>query len=276
MDLSRAHASFGALFMRVTWLSRSFILGLVVSLAVVPLDSRASTIAYAGEFLPGGFDFDRLNFTDPREVVGRLDIFPAAGAFADGDFTREYMVDYTLGRLFSVDVLSGNTTLIGNVDTSGNGTMGMHWDPTSAQMFLIATDASCATSTLYTLDLSDASTVAIGSTPGCIIGFAIDADGRAFGIDQATDALVSIDTATGAATAIGPLGIHPQALISGFDFDPSSGELYLFGIDYDTRGRFEIDTALGTATFVEPYDWSYLGLAFAEPLDPIMANGFDP
>jgi hypothetical protein len=258
---------------------RSFVLGLLASLAVFPHDVPASTVAYTGEFLPGGFDFDRLtSFSDPPETVGRLDLFPAAGAFAGDDFAHEYMVDYTLGRLFSVDVLSGQATLIGSVSTPDNAVMGMHWDPTTDQMFLIATDASCATSTLYTVDVSDASTTEVGSTQGCLVGLAIDADGHAFGIDQTSQSLVSIDTATGAAMAIGPLGIQVHSLLSGFDFDPSSGLLYLFAIDYDssTRGIYLVDTALGEVTLTATYSRAYLGLAFAEVFDFIMSNGFDP
>jgi len=256
----------------------SLVFGFLASVACVPRDVPASTIAYTGMFVGGGFNFERLDFVGSPQYVGPLDLLPVAGAFAGDDYSSEYMIGLTQARLYSVNVLSGGATPIDSVSTPGNAARGMHWDPTSDRMFLVATDDACATSTLYRLDVADASTDEVGATPGCIVAFAVDADGHAFGIDQATDALVSIDTATGAATAIGPLGIHPHSLISGFDFDPESGLLYLFAIDDDAgaRGQYLIDTALGSATFVASYDWSYVGLAFAPAPDAIMANGFDP
>ena len=145
-----------------------FALELFASLAFFGTGALAKTIAYTGVFLPGGFDFASLDFVDPPQTISGLPFFPATGAFADNDFSHEYMIDLALGRLFSIDVQTGEATLIDSVDTSDNGVVGMHWDPTSHQMFVIANDSACTSSTLYRLDVSNASMVEVGSTPGCI------------------------------------------------------------------------------------------------------------
>ena len=263
--------------MRTRSLSRSLALGLSASFAFLAHGAAANTVAYAEDFFTGG-NFVRLDFINPPVYIGQFDYLFAAGAFADNDFSNEYMIWYATGDLYSIDVLNAYPTLIGTPNTPGNGPLAMHWDPVSGQMFLVAIDASCETSTLYTVDVSDASTVEVGSTPGCIIGLAIDAQGRAFGIDQTTEALVSIDTTTGAATPIGPLGFRAQRLISGFDFHPESGLLYLFASDPDAgiRGIYTVDTTLGNATLVGTYDRAFLGLAFAQLSDSILVSGFDP
>jgi hypothetical protein len=154
----------------------------------------------------------------------------------------------------------------------------MHWDAANDTAFMIATDASCATSTLYTLDVSDASIVEVGFSPGCIVSLAIDATGRAFGIDIAADTLVSIDTATGAATTVGgALGFDFNFAIGGFDFDPASGILFLFAYNADTgeNGIYTVDTTTGIATLLAPNDVALTAVAFAPDPDPIFANGFD-
>jgi sugar lactone lactonase YvrE len=264
--------------MRTTSLRQYFAFGLSAAFAFVAHDAAANTIAYAELFLGGGFDFDRIDFSNnPPVRLGSLDMLAISGAFVGDDFSTEYILD-ARGNLYSVDVRNAGSTTIRSVSTAANTPMGLHWDPTSDQMFLVANDESCATSTLYHLNISDASTVEVGSTPGCIIGLAIDADGHAFGIDQAAEALVSIDTTTGAATPIGPLGFSTQPTIGGFDFDPESGLLYLFATDLDAgiRGMYLVDTTLGDATLVWTYNLPYLGLAFAQLSDSIFANGLDP
>lgn len=263
--------------MRRTLLWRSFAFGLSASFALVAHDAMANTVAYGEDFFFGG-DFVRLDFINPPARIGSFDFLFAAGAFAGNDFSKEYMIWYATGDLYSIDVRNAHPTLIGTPSTPGNGPLAMHWDPVSGQMFLVAIDASCATSTLYTLDVSDASTVEVGSTPGCIISLAIDAEGRAFGIDQTTEALVSIDTTTGAAAPIGPLGFRAERLIGGFDFHPESGLLYLFASDPDAgiRGIYTVDTTLGNATLIGTYERDFLALAFAQLADSIWANGFDP
>jgi hypothetical protein len=252
-----------------------FPLGLGVTLAVAPCSAAAAQIAYAAEFLPGGVNYVRTNFVDPPQALGSV-MLTTVGAFADGDYAHQYWIDLALGRLHRINVFSGISTLIGDIDLQGNTAAAMHWDATSRQMLLTGTDGACESTTLYRIDLADASTDAIGTTPGCIAGLAIDPAGRAFGIDGAGTELVSIDTATGEATAVGPLELDMPSP-RGLDFDPDDGSLYLFGYDETsaTNGLFRVDTALGDATLVHAYTADLLAISLAPAPDSIMADGFD-
>jgi hypothetical protein len=264
--------------MRTTLLSRSLALAISASCAFLAPGAAADTIAYAEEAGGGGFQFVRVDFSgNPPQDIGAVSIYFWAGAFVDDDFSKEYVIAYPSADLYSIDVLTAEPTLIGNASTPGNDPTGMHWDRASGQSFLIATDVSCATSTLYRLDVSDASTAEVGSTPGCITSLAIDAGGSAFGVDLIESALVSIDTTTGAATLIGPLGFSPEFAIGGFDFDPATGALYLFAYDAvaGSNGGYVVDTVSGQATLVMPNTGAFAGLAFALAPDPMFANGFD-
>lgn len=263
--------------MRTTPLLQSITLGISASLAFAVHGALADDIAYAQVSGPG-FDFVRIDFsTGTVESIGPLSIYLMAGTFVGDDFSKEYVIDYPGHDLYSIDTSSAEATLIGSVSTAAIRPAGMHWDPADQKTYLVATDASCTTSTLYSLDVSDGSTMEVGSSPGCIASLAIDAEGHAFGIDLVAGTLVSIDTTTGVASTVGPLGFTPDFAIGGFDFDLSNGELYLFAYDVNTLSNdvFVVDTASGSATLIAPEMTAYAGLAFARDVDSIFANGFD-
>src|SRR4051812_18301965 len=170
--------------MRASVLCKTFLLGLSAMIALVPCSVSATTIAYAADFLPGGVNYVRTNFVDPPETIGSV-MLTTVGAFAGDDYTHQYWIDEALGRLHRSNVFAGLSTLIGDIDLQGKSASGMHWDPTGQHMFLTASDEACLSTTLYRIDVSDASTVEIGTTTGCIVGLAIDANGHAFGVDLA-------------------------------------------------------------------------------------------
>lgn len=249
--------------------------------ALVGLTSVAAsafTVGYASRFLGGGFDLVRLDLDGYVSTIGSNDMLPSAGAFAGDDYSTQYIVDFNVGRLESVDVHTGHVTLIGIADLGENVPIGLGWDPTSSQMFLLAADDPCTTSTLYVIDLASAATLELGSTPHCISGLAIGADGVGYGVDLDEDALVSIDIGTGASAMIGPIGFRTSSIVLGLAFDPSTGLLNLFAYDEDaqTVGRYLVSTAEGTAALVRNYSFAPLGIALAVEADAIFASGFDP
>jgi hypothetical protein len=252
---------------------------LIATLALASADATATTVAYGSRFFTGidyvflGRDGQWHTITDMQTGV-----LPSAAAFAGNDYSTQYILDFTVGRMYSIDVNAPHDVLIGATDTGDNQPIGLHWDPTSSQMYLIANDSACTTTTLYVVSLTNAATFEIGSTPRCIVSLAIDADGNGFGIDQDEDALVSIDIGTGAAATIGPLGFSTSTLVGGLDFDPTTGVLNLFATDDDTHvsGRYLVDVTQGTATRVATYDFAPLGVALADLPETILANGFDP
>ena len=245
---------------------------LTATLAAASADASATTIAYASQLDFGNIDYLRLDLEGHSQNIGAITLVPAAGAFAGDDYSTQYVVHSTVAGLFSIDVQAPHLHLIGTMDIGGRRPTGMHWDLSSSQMYLIAQDSPCTTTTLYVVSTSNAATFEIGSTPRCIVGFAIDAAGEGFGIDEDGSALVSIDIGTGAAATIGPLGIEVGTLIGGLDVDPSTGELDLFG----PAGRYVVDTSQGTTTLVATYDFAPLGISLAIQADTILADGFDP
>jgi len=261
--------------MRISNLCNSLALGLSSAVALAPCGASATTIAYAADFLPGGVNYVSTNFVDPPRTIGDI-MLTLVGAFAADDYEYQYWIDEALGRLHRINVFTGVSTLIGDVNLQGKLARGMHWDPASQQMLLTEMNESCLATTLYRIDLTDASTVEIGSTPGCIGGLAIDAEGRAFGVDESDATLVFIDTTTGEAAPVGPLNLEMQTP-NGLDFDPESGSLYLFGYDATSgaRGMFFVDTSSGNATLVQPYIANLLAISLAPAPETIFTDGFD-
>lgn len=252
----------------------SLSLSLSIALALSQ-HAAASTVAYAAEFLPGGVNYVRANFVDPPQTIGNI-MLTLAGAFAADDYEHQYWIDEALDGLHRANVSTGLSTFIGSVDLQGNLVRGMHWDPAGQRMLLTEMDESCQMTTLYRIDLTDASTVEIGSTPGCIGGLAINADGQAFGVDESDATLVAIDTATGEATSVGPLNLD-MATPDGLDFDPETGSLYVFGYDAtsSSHGMFLVDTDSGNATLVHPYLANLLAISLAPAPEAIFTDGFD-
>jgi hypothetical protein len=261
--------------MRISNWYGPLVLGVSIALALAPRGTSATTIAYAAEFLPGGANYVRANFVDPPQKIGDI-MLTSVGAFAAEDYGHQYWISEALSRLHRINVFTGVSTPIGDVDLKDSLLRGMHWDPASQQMLLTGMDESCAATTLYRIDLADASTTKIGSTPGCIVGLAIDAQGQAFGIDESDATLVSIDTATGEAMPVGPLNLDMQTP-DGLDFDPESGSLYVFGYDATsgTRGMFLVDPASGNATLAHAYISHLSAISLAPALETIFADGFD-
>jgi hypothetical protein len=231
----------------------------------------ANPIAYAQR----QSSYVEINFgTNQTSVIGSLTIFFTTGAFKGSDFSEEYALDYPFGDLYSISTADASTVHIGHVQVTGLPSA-MRWDPVSGQMFLMAPDGSCNNSTLYAIDVSDASTHEIGSTGGCIVTLAIDTQGDAYGVDILSNSLVSIDKSSGAATAIGSGLGYSLREFSAFDF--AGGQLILIAEDIGSgvNSYFIVDTALGSAQLVSPYPDQYSAFAMAPALDPIFVNGFD-
>jgi hypothetical protein len=115
---------------------------------------------------------------------------------------------------------------------------------------------------LAVLDLETGEAVEIGGLeiPDLVAGrLALDPSGTLYTIDWIQTRLLSVDTATGAATVVGELGIPPFS-ISGFTAD-ACGRLWLAGTE---TGRvtdlYQVDPATGQATLVTSLDPPIQGL----------------
>jgi hypothetical protein len=105
----------------------------------------------------------------------------------------------------------------------------------------------------FTIDMVTAAktplgTVAGGPAVGSPSGLAYDPiTGVVFFVSSSTDALYTLDLATGASTLVGPFG-DPALVMQGFELDVASGQLY--GCSSHDGGFYAIDRTTGVATLL--------------------------
>lgn len=148
----------------------------------------------------------------------------------------------------------GNATIteIGTSALSG----GLLWSglaahPTSGILYASASNCT-TTSRLFTIDTTTGVATAIGdiTNGACISDIAINANGQIYGLNEATDQLISINPTTGAGTPIGPLGYNAISG-QGLDFDDSSGTLYLSALLTGPVSQLRtVNTSTGTTTVI--------------------------
>lgn len=154
--------------------------------------------------------------------------FSNAGDYPLGEDSFVYELD-NAGDLRTIDVATGEATLLGNIGAIGDGWTGMATDPTDGTIY-ISTGTSLAT-----LDVDGLSYSTIGSwSVSYMIGIAIDNEGVMYGYDLETAMLYSINKETADITAIGSIG-----------FDPNYGQ----GLTYDTQHDLLVMAAFNNTTF---------------------------
>ena len=239
----------------------------------LPSGSGASA-AYGEIATPSGYEY--VQFTDTGSGIGQLDMLYPAGGFAEDDFSREYAIAYPSGMLAAIDTSTAATTPIGATGLGGV-LSGPRWDPVTRQSFVMTTDGSG--STLYRIDLASGATTPVGSTEGmAIVAIAIDPGGLMYGVDVLADTLVSVDTVTGTAFALGALGAELPTTDAAMDTDPVSGLIYYVGYD-SVAGVMEmyvLDPETGQAVATGPIaDTPVSAFALARVGDVVFADGFD-
>jgi len=187
-------------------------------------------IAYSSVFDEGTCYFDVEN---PDEITYLLDTesddFLSGGTGHEGNWIA---CEYSNGALWEIDPVTGDMTYIGG---GGVGFNGLATDHNTNNVY------GASDSDLYLVDPEDGSQELIGSFGNSInlmIAIAFDEDGVLYGWDLG-DKLWTINTETGQATLIGPLGIDISYAQDG-DYDPETETLYL------------------TAFTLSPYYGSYL------------------
>lgn len=215
----------------------------------------------------GAQDFIRFDLLAP-DPSQALVIFPdldlagmdiAGGDFVDNDFTREWMLDYYMNQLYTLDTTTGAKTLVGWPVPQGivanEQWWGASWDPATGNFYAVS-NASNGWSGLYTIDLGTAVATFIGQIDSggqtAVADIAVDQSGRMYGLDTLNDTLLAIDKATGQATTVGALGVDAQFAQS-IKFDRSNGTLYW--TSYDATGAAAIatiDPVSATPTPVAP------------------------
>jgi hypothetical protein len=170
------------------------------------------------------------------------------GTFLNGDFTKLWVLEYSLNQLHTLDTTTGAVTVVGpSVPNAGESWTGIKG---SSDGNVYASATTCSASTLYTIDPGTGHPTVVGpvTNAGCLIDIAINAAGEIYGVDIAGDNLVKINPATGAGTIIGPLGVAAN-YAQGMDFEKESGVLYWAA--YTTSGELRtIDTATGASFLI--------------------------
>jgi plastocyanin len=224
--------------------------------------------------------FDATAPAAPATVASVHAIFDAA-TFVDDDFSTEYVVSgwheiggmtaFTTYELDRIDVATGEVTRVGE---TGIGPFelieGLAWDPVTTTFYAILTATDGSTTTIATIDRYDGHVTRLMPVGGiefpALIGLAVDRDGVFFSIDQNSGSLVRIDSASGNATVIGPIGDEVTLLLNGsLAFDRAHNVLYLIGATGEfLAGEYVVDLVSGHAGLLGTIGSdAQLGSAFA-------------
>jgi hypothetical protein len=212
---------------------------------------------------PCYFDLD-----NPGDII-QLSTDSSPYFLSGGTWTNNWRwlgVEYYSGSLWEIYPETGEMIEIGGGGVSLNG---LAYNLVNNKLY------AAASFDLYEIDIKTGEQTYIGDYgegPEYMIGIAFDADGILFGWDVANDSLWTINTESGQATLVGPLGIDIKYAQDGaFDYDtdilylaaytitPNYGG-YLYKCDEDTGnstlvGKFEGGAEL-TALAI-PYYWIY-------------------
>lgn len=129
---------------------------------------------------------------------------------------------------------------------------GLKYDPSTAGYWLSTNGGGG--NQLWSLDVATGNTTLVSTISGLagalIIDIAIDLAGNMYGHDIASDSLVSINKATGAASIIGATGFAAN-FAQGMDFDYDTGELFATVYTGSGNGRFvRFDLATGAGNVI--------------------------
>jgi hypothetical protein len=190
-------------------------------------------------------------------LIGQTSIFVGGGMAASQEEGTLWAISGD--ELFTLDRTTGASTLVTDFDGALSGE-GLAYDAVAGLLY--ASDRS--TGSIYSISPDSGEATLIGSPGSTSDGLAFDsARGVLYGVIE--DALVTIDTATGIATTVGPLGVSVPGS-SGLTYDFDLDLLYL--ASRSLSDLYRVDRQTGAATAIGPIGVSAIhGLAYvAEPL----------
>ncbi|HNW68935.1 MAG TPA: T9SS type A sorting domain-containing protein [Bacteroidales bacterium] len=192
---------------------------------------------------------------------------------------------YVLGsdfNLYSVDTLTGVTTLIGPLGIAPAFCSGLTYDKSTSTLYAAALNGSYPdfTFSLYTVSMSTgaATLVANGDSTGTFIEIACNSLGQMYAIEHRPSAngrLWSIDKTTAAFTLIGiDLGSISSANFQDIEFAPDDILYYTasMGTSGVLDGLYTINTSTGTATLLGGFpvaNTQVVGVGIKTPYEPI-------
>ncbi len=181
-----------------------------------------------------GFAHD-IGFISDNMVTYTLNDFPNQAVFGASSAARYgydfdptgsilYAIDNGTRQLGVINQANGSFTAVATINGDDGSTLtGLSIDPTDGTFYL------SNAANLYTLDPGSGAATLVGAFGGGVtmIDIAVGPDGSMYGHDIVTDAIYSINKATGVATLVGPTG-YAANFAQGMDFDNNDGTLYIF------------------------------------------------
>ena len=237
----------------------------------LPWNAEETVPAYISRMLVADYptmDNTLLGFdaADPatNAPIGPIHRIYEAGAFIDDDFSTLYQVAgwHEVGgtNIFTTEVLERvdtTTAEITRVGDTGVGPyemiMGLAWDPTTSTLFAAITAQDGSGTTLASVDRYTGSITRLMPVTGIefpmLLGLAIDSAGHMYSVDQNSNSLLQIDSHSGVATVVGPIGDEIAIMLTGaLAFDRSRDVLYMTGATADILGgTYIVDLASGYA-----------------------------
>ena len=230
-----------------------------------------ATLLLAAASLPTTLTAQRLVAIDANGAMAVVDkttgalipgatVTPAVGTTSglarDAVTGTAWVISSTNDALYTLDIPSANTTLVGPFGDPAIVMHGLEWDSSSQTLFA----TSAHNGGLYGLDTATGAATLIGLTgiPG-FLNLAYDAaDDVMFLTSSGTDALYTIDRATGAVTGVGPLS--GPVSINGLAWDSDLDVLW--GVDNIQDQAYAIDQRTGRALSIGATAGNLLGLCY--------------
>jgi hypothetical protein len=203
-----------------------------------------------------GLAYDTSTGTMYVSDVHDLTCNPTAGILDQANAGAEAPEGSCFG-LGTVDLATGAVTFIGSHAISSN-IQGLAYDSTNDVLY----GADPTSESLDVIDRSTGAATIVG--PWGVVGLSL----RALAYDAASTTIFGVsstdlyrlNTATGAATLVGALGIGaPETEARGLEIDPDTGVLYL-GVVGDSS-FYSVDKATGAATLIGVSNVEIFGLA---------------
>ncbi|MCB5285351.1 MAG: DUF4394 domain-containing protein [Candidatus Cloacimonetes bacterium] len=209
---------------------------------------------------PAGFNLERPSQVNDLPGAAVAPSYISGGCWVNGQWW--FLQDYS-HNLWKVDPVTGNASIIGNTG---------QWNMKGlSQAGPGQTIYACTEDRLYTLNPISGYATAVGGYFGIGGGMAClatdSADNTLYGININTDMLYTINTSTGSATQVGPLGFELNYSTLDCAFDQDNGSLFLATPDF-TSALFWIDTASGKAYKVGNFPSGTQMTGFALPFGP--------
>ncbi len=205
----------------------------------------------------------KFNLNNPGTITEIVNDYPAtypgAGTWANGTWYAAIYSAATPFNLVTFNTTTGARTVVGNMGVNINA---MSYNTLDSKMYGAGYDGT--NSALYTINLTTGVASLVGTIgTQLIINMAINNAGVCYATDLSSDVLGKINLATGAFTAVGPIGFGAN-YAQDMEFDRGTGELYMAA--YGSTGQLRwVDQTTGNTMLIGDFQYGSEVTGFAIP-----------